>query len=108
VSFRSPAANSLGRIVIPGGQTQNLKLKFYESDPNSTPAPKPNHELTFTGPWAPLQWLYLYHAASSDGKHWRVVIQTRDQFKTVRKLVVSLSFSRPLPRIAAWPRAHAP
>lgn len=108
VSFRSPAANSLGRIAIPGGQTQNLKLNFYESDPNSTPAPKPNHVLTFTGPWAPLQWLYLYHAVSSDGKHWRVVIQTRDQFKTVRKLVVSLSFSRPLPRIDAWPRAHAP
>jgi len=108
VSFRSPAANSLGHIAIPGTAAQQIKLKFYESDPNSTPAPAPNHVLAFSGPWAPLEWLYIYHATSSDGKHWTVVIQTHDQFKKVRKLVLSLSFSRPLPKIAAWPRTQTP
>ena len=108
VSFRSPAANSLGSIPVPGGEHQTLKLKFYESDPNSTPAPKPNHIMTFSGPWAPLQLLYLYHARTTDGRHWRIVIETHDQFKAARKMVLSLTFSRPLPRISVWPRAHAP
>ncbi len=108
VSFRSPAADPLGRIKIPGQGNETLKLKFYESDPNSTPAPAPNHVITLVGPWAPLQLLYLYGGKSTDGKHWQVIVKTHDQFKVLRRLTLSLTFSRPLPKVSQWPRAHAP
>ncbi len=102
-SFRSLAKNNLGTITIPEKPGQSLKLNFYETDP-AVAGTKPSHSLVFTGPWAALKLLVMYHGTTKDGKTWLVHIHTHDQFKKLRTMTLEMVFSRALPPLSQWPR----
>ncbi len=104
-SFRSAAAEDLGKISIPEKAGAALTLNFYETDPAMAGA-KADHSLIFHGPWAVLKLLARYHGRTTDGKSWMVTITTIDQFHKLRTMRMELLFSRPLPSLTAWPRAR--
>ena len=95
VRTRRSSGETVGKVLLDesGVSLQFFQLGQQDSDP-----------LSFTGSWAPLQWLFSSKFIPDAGNRQFYVLVQRSDGTTTYNMIVSLEFPEPLPKIDDWPK----